>query len=267
MITGNQVLRKDNLNGSKRMKDFTKEQMAKQIEELKSENHLLSQANQDLRQFAYQVTHDLKEPLRNVNQFSQIFLREFKEDLGPLQVEYLGYISNGIARMNALITGLMNYNALVDKSLEIEHVDLQEVVEEIEFVNLKSQFERTNASLDVPEMPGINGSKTQLVQLFQNFISNSLKFNESKSPWVKIRFTEVENGFQFSICDNGIGMSKSASKKAFDIFTRLHSDKYEGTGLGLASCKRIIELHGGEVGVESTPGKGTCFIFTLFNRR
>jgi PAS domain S-box-containing protein len=239
----------------------------KHEEELKSLTQKLKRSNAELEQFAYVASHDLQEPLRTVKSFTQIMTNVFKEELGDLDDKYKKYINhiiNGTERMKSLITDLLSYSRVSSKGGDFKLIDLNEILIAV-IDSLKGRIEKTNTIIHYEKMPKAFGDPSQIFQVFQNLISNAIKFRQKeKDPKIKISAEEKDNEYLFSVSDNGIGIDDKYFERIFVIFRRLHSnDKYPGSGIGLSVCKKIINRHGGKIWVESRSGEGSTFYFTL----
>lgn len=227
----------------------------------------LKTSNQDLEQFVYIASHDLKEPLRMIVSYAQLLKRFHKDDLNAQGVEFLDYMVEGATRMNTLIQDLLVYSQTdkVDVRANYKKIDCNEVLEVV-YKNLELSIKETKADIQVEQsLPIVKGQFSQIVQLFQNLISNAIKFRyQDKIPIIKIKVQHVYPNYIFSIKDNGIGIHPDFQDKIFSVFKRLHNrSQYEGTGIGLAICKKTIEKMGGQLWVESEEGKGATFFFTL----
>jgi len=229
------------------------------------QNQLLQLTNDELQQFAHVASHDLREPLRTISSFSTLLSRQYEAKFDDEAKEYQGFIQNAVKRMQHLLDDLLDYARLDYKESDREITDLSRVVQEA-MQNLKSQIESTQASIEVASLPGIRAFPRQMVQLFQNLISNGIKYRGEAPPEIRISstFSPQSNQYIFAVSDNGIGMAPGNLERIFNMFVRLHGQgKYEGTGIGLATCKKIVERHGGKIWVESTPGKGSTFYFSI----
>ncbi|PYF76854.1 PAS domain S-box-containing protein [Pedobacter nutrimenti] len=219
--------------------------------------------NKELEHFAYVASHDLQEPLLTVTSFIELLKEEYAERLDENAEMYLNFIKQSSERMRSMIKGLLDYSRL-GRKLEIAEVDCNVLMKEIKedlFINIKLG----HATIIYENLPVVKGYAIELRQLFQNLISNALKFrNEGTDPVVVISAFKIKGGWKFSVKDNGIGIEERFRDKIFSIFQRLHSRMdYEGNGIGLAHCKKIVELHGGEISLESLPGVGSTFYFNL----
>jgi two-component system CheB/CheR fusion protein len=223
----------------------------------------LASSNEELERFAYVASHDLQEPLRMVSSFLQLLQKRYQEKLDAKANEYIHFAVDGAERMKTLILDLLKFSRVNTSKEEHEPVDLNELCNSI-LVTYKHTIDKTKATINVDPLPVISGSKTELVQLFQNLIGNALKYHAENPPVIKVGVKDDGLFWEFSIADNGIGIDQRFFKKIFVIFQRLHhKNEYSGTGIGLAICKKIIERHGGSIWVESTAGEGSIFYFTL----
>jgi signal transduction histidine kinase len=235
-------------------------------EEIEQQNKKLEEANQVLHQFAYASAHDLKEPLRNIGSFVTLLQRRYAKDLPPEANEYMAYVTGGVKKMNNLLEDLLQYSTLTmnGKEVEKEEVKLEDVVREIT-QNLQSTIESRNATVVFDmNMANVYMSRLHTTQLLQNLISNAIKFVED-SPIVRIQSEEKNGNILISIQDNGIGIKKEYGDKIFNLFQRLHKNdiRFEGTGVGLAICKNIVDKYHGKIWFESVENKGTTFFINL----
>jgi PAS domain S-box-containing protein len=223
----------------------------------------LAESNEELERFAYVTSHDLQEPLRMVTSFLQLLEKRYKDKLDNKANEYINYAVDGAERMKQLILDLLEYSRVNSSKAEVEEVDVNNIIEDLK-LTYKTFLSQTKGTINFTNLPKVEGNKTQILQLFQNVIGNAIKYRSSLPPVINISFEE-ENGFyKFAIADNGIGIDPKFFHKIFIIFQRLHNrEEYSGTGIGLAICKKIIDKHGGRIWVESNPGQGTTFYFTL----
>ncbi|HVV02563.1 MAG TPA: ATP-binding protein [Puia sp.] len=223
----------------------------------------LAASNAELERFAYIASHDLQEPLRMVSSFLQLLQKKYYGHLDEKANQYIRYAVDGAERMKALILDLLEYSRVGTGKGAFEPVNMCEVVKGVGDV-FREKVIASRGQIDIGEMPVVMGDKVQLMQLMQNLISNALKYHGGDPPHVEIRAKEVSRGWQFSVKDNGIGIDPQFFDKIFIIFQRLHNKSdYSGTGIGLAICKKIVERHGGRIWVDSSPGAGSTFHFTI----
>ncbi|TDH28814.1 PAS domain S-box protein [Segetibacter sp. 3557_3] len=223
----------------------------------------LAASNDELERFAYVTSHDLQEPLRMVTSFLQLLQKRYRDKLDAKAHEYIGFAVDGAERMKGLILDLLEYSRVNTNKSELEQVDLNEVAANV-LLTYKQLLSETDGSIDITSLPMIKGNRTQLTQLLQNLIGNALKYRRAEPPRIQVTVEEHPQEFEFAVIDNGIGIEERFYHKIFVIFQRLHhKNEYSGTGIGLAICKKIIEKHGGRIWVESEPGEGSTFYFTL----
>jgi|GEM_PF-2205857 len=222
----------------------------------------LERSNKDLEQFAYAASHDLQSPLNQIRNFAQLFERKFRNKVDGDAEEYLNFIESAVLRMSRLIQGLLEFSRITSNA-RIEKVNTNDIVSNA-LLNIELFIKENNASVDFGDLCNVKGDPVLLTQLFQNLIQNAVKFHSAAPPQVKI-FSEGQDGeILFKIADNGIGIEAEYFQRIFIIFQRLHDERtYNGTGIGLAVCKRIVEHHHGRIWVESELNKGTTFFFTL----
>ena len=238
--------------------------VARDITDRVRHEEALRQANADLQQFAYSASHDLQEPLRMVATYSELLRKEFGGKLGPIGDEYLGYTLQGALRMEQLLRDLRAYTLASASGQEpAEDVDAGQSLEKA-LGNLEAALQENNASVTRTDLPRVRIHHVLLVQLFQNLIGNSIRYRNSDPPRIHVAAQRQGNEWLFSVQDNGIGIDSRYQEQVFGLFKRLHSfAKYPGTGLGLAICQRIVQRAGGRIWVESEPGKGSTFFFTV----
>jgi PAS domain S-box-containing protein len=226
----------------------------------------LKQKNTELEQFAYVASHDLQEPLRTVSGFVELLKRHYKDAADESVNKYINYITDASDRMRRLVQDLLDYSRL-GKLRILEQIDCNLVVQNV-LSDLTMAIQESHAVVEVDPLPVIEGYLTEIKQLFQNLLSNSLKFRKpGEPPVIKVSVTAHEDHWLFSVTDNGIGIDEKYWTRIFIIFQRLHTKtEYEGTGIGLAHCKKIAELHNGKIWLDSTPGKGSTFYFTIKRR-
>ncbi len=224
----------------------------------------LARSNKELEQFAYVASHDLQEPLRMVASYVRLLEQKYKGRLDEKADKYIHFAVDGALRMQKLIEALLSYSRVATRAAEFKRVDMNRVYAEAS-TNLSAFIVESKARVRSGELPAVSGDEIQLLQLLQNLIGNAVKFRKpGVTPEVQISAVREKEEWLFSVSDNGIGIEKEYFDRVFQIFQRLHSQaEYPGTGLGLAVCKKIVERHGGRIWVESAPGQGTTFFFTL----
>jgi PAS domain S-box-containing protein len=225
-------------------------------------NEDLMRSNKDLENFAYVASHDLQEPLRMVSSFMQLLERKYGNQLDAEAKEYIGFAVDGAKRMHELLLGLLTYSRLSTRGKEFSRVDLNHIRDSV-LDNLKLVIKERQAEIISDELPVVFADETQMVQLFQNLISNSIKFSP-RPPKIFISSRINDENYVFSFRDEGLGIESQYFERIFQIFQRLFTrDEYEGIGIGLSICKKIVERHKGKIWVESTPGVGSVFSFTI----
>jgi signal transduction histidine kinase len=233
--------------------------------ELKQLSEELMRSNKELEQFAYVASHDLQEPLRTVSSYVQLLETRYKDKLDQDANDYINFAVDGSNRMRQLINSLLEYSR-VSRVKPFEMINTNEVVSDV-LLDLTDQVNEKGAVLKYDNLPEVYGDEILIGQLFQNLISNALKFTGKVRPEIIISGEKRNGNCLFSVKDNGIGIQKEYWDKIFVIFQRLNSrEMYPGTGIGLSVCKKIVERHGGKIWVESEPDKGTTFYFTLENQ-
>lgn len=239
-------------------------ELAAAEEELRRSVQDLDRSNKDLEAFAYVASHDLQEPLRMVIGFLDMLQSKCKDQLDENAREYIAYSVEGATRMSLLIKDLLEYSRVGAKGKAPAPVDLSAVVDYVKG-NLRAMILETNAVIVADPLPTVMADMVLMRQLFQNLLDNALKFRaEGRYPEIHIGARQDANEWLFRVKDNGIGIAPEQRDRVFVIFQRLHNrKKYEGTGIGLAICKKIVERHGGRIWVESEPGEGSTFCFTL----
>jgi PAS domain S-box-containing protein len=233
-------------------------------EKLKQLAEKLSISNKELEQFAYVASHDLQEPLRMVASYIQLLQRRYKGSLDKDADEFINYAVDGVVRMKALINDLLIYSRVNTQEYPLEPVDCNKIIEQVRH-NLSAAINENNAEVISEKLPTVYGNQLQLTQLFQNLISNAIKFKrDDVPPVVHINAKKTSDEWILTVQDNGIGIEAEYADKIFIIFQRLHNyNEYPGTGIGLAICKKIVEKLGGHIWLESEVGKGSTFNFTI----
>ncbi|HWO18231.1 MAG TPA: ATP-binding protein [Kofleriaceae bacterium] len=227
----------------------------------------LAASNAELEQFAYIASHDLQEPLRMVASYTELLRKRYHGQLDERADKYINYAVEGARRMQRLINDLLEYSRVGQKKMPYEPVDAARAVE-LARLNLKLLIAEKHAEIRVGELPIVLSNLGQLTQLFQNLIGNAIKFTEGRTPTIEITASRDSGAWRFCVADNGIGIEEQYLERVFGLFQRLHDrDRYEGSGMGLAISKRIVERHGGRMWITSTPGTGSQFFFTLLTVR
>ena len=233
------------------------------LKKLEYSNEELLRSNKDLEEFAYAASHDMKEPLRTVGTFTNLLNKKYNDKLGSSGKEYIDFITQGVDRMSDLINSLLSYSQVGKKDIEIQYCDLNEIVNS-KIKDLTQIIAERNVSILCDDLPKILCAGNQIGMVFYNLILNGIKFNKTENPRIEISAIDDSSHWKFSVKDNGIGIPAKYQKQIFEIFKRLHNrDEYEGTGIGLALCNKIILRHNGQISVDSVPNVGTTFSFTI----
>ncbi len=230
-------------------------------EELKELTNALKVTNTDLMNFTHVISHDLKSPLHTIGGFANLLARRYKGKIDAGADEILDDIVNGVNRMQELIKDLLEYSQARTKKKQFTPIACTSVVKKA-VSNLEAVINANNASITYDDLPTIRADSLQLISLFQNLIDNAIKYRKEEDPRIHISAKQKGNEWIFSIRDNGIGIDSKGSERIFGMFQRLSNDQ-SGTGIGLATCKEIAKRHGGRIWVESNPGKGSTFYFTI----
>lgn len=232
--------------------------------DIASRNAALERSNQSLQEFAYVASHDLQEPLRTVASFTQLLQKRYAGQLDAQADEFIGFAVDGAKRMQQLINDILQYSRVTTHGKTFERVAIQGAVERAVTALQGRIAERSAAIVVVGSLPTVTGDPAQLSQLFLNLIGNAIKYNQDGRPRVEISARRDGERWVLRVADNGIGIDPQYHEQIFRIFTRLHTrDEYEGTGIGLALCRRILERHRGRIWLESSEGNGTSIFFTL----
>jgi PAS domain S-box-containing protein len=241
--------------------DITERKQAR--EKLERYARELERSNADLEQFAYVASHDLQEPLRMVSGYTQLLARRYKGRLDDEADEFIAFAVDGANRMQRLINDLLTYSRVNTRGNPLHLTDAAEALAKAR-LQLSAAIEECNALVTNDRLPMLMADGRQLAQLLQNLIGNALKFRGKEPPHVHISVERNATEWIFSVRDNGIGIDPEYHERIFEIFQRLHRhDEYPGTGIGLALCRRIVQRHGGKIWVESEPGKGSTFRFSI----
>jgi PAS domain S-box-containing protein len=223
----------------------------------------LERSNADLEHFAYNVSHDLQEPLRMLASYTRLVQQEYGTLIDKRGNEFLGFAIDGADRLQKMIRDLLTYARVGRPGIQLTHVDCNKILKEI-CQDLSGLIGANQATVDVEQLPLVMGNEIELRQIFQNLIVNALKFRGEETPHIHIGCGATEDSWQFFVKDNGIGIEPRFKERIFGLFQRLHTQEaYEGTGIGLALCRKIIDNLGGKIWVDSTVGQGSTFYVVL----
>lgn len=233
-------------------------------EQRMAENTLeLRRSNAELEQFAYIASHDLQEPLRMVASYTELLAQRYQGQLDERADKYIKYAVDGAKRMQRLVNDLLTFSRVGRNERPTQPTDLNEVVGTV-LKNLGHAVSKSGATIETRNLPTVMADDVQIGQVFQNLIGNAIKFHGERAPHIRISAENTTGKCLCSVADNGIGIEAQYSERIFQMFQRLHDrETYEGSGIGLAIAKKIVERHGGKIWFESEPGKGTTFFFTL----
>lgn len=250
----------DNL---RQLNDQLEQRVVERTEELAAANLALERSNSELEQFAYAASHDLQEPLRVISGFSELLAANYGDLLDDAGRMYLGHMSRAALRMRTLVTDLLDYSRLTTRTKPPVEVPVGELLDEV-WENLGAAVHESGAILTRDDdLPSVTADRSQFVRLLQNLVGNAVKYRGDDDPWVHVSGEQQGEDWVFGVADNGIGIAQTQHEAVFNIFRRLHGiDEYPGTGIGLASVKKIVERHGGRVWLESEVGQGSTFWFT-----
>ena len=242
-------------------RDITERKKAEEM--LKLNINELARSNEELEQFAYVSSHDLQEPLRMIGSYLQLLERRYEGQLDDKADKYIHFAVDGAARMQNIINDLLAFSRVTSRAKELEMSDVESIYNQV-LINLEISIKENNAVITHDPLPKVMADDTQLSQVFQNLISNAIKFRGEDNPKIHIAAVREINQWLFSVQDNGIGIDPKHKDRIFEVFKRLHKRRdYPGTGIGLSICKKIIERHGGNIWVESELGNGSVFYFTI----
>ncbi len=241
--------------------------MVADITDRKRTEEALKRSNEELQQFAYVASHDLREPLRMIESYLGLLYKKYEgKVLDKKAEEYIEFAVDGAARMREIINDLLAYSRIDTRGKPFSLVDMEEVLATA-LKDLRTSIEESGALITHTNLPSVMADKMQMVLLLENLIGNSIKFRDVEAPQIHVSAQRRWNDLVFSIQDNGIGIPREQQDRIFEMFQRLHTkEEYEGTGIGLAISKKIVERHGGRIWVESEEGKGSTFFFTIPNR-
>jgi PAS domain S-box-containing protein len=230
---------------------------------LNNANESLKQSNMELQQFAYIASHDLQAPLRSIAAFAQFLQKDYQGRLDDQADDYINRMVGSVKNMQTMIGDLLAYSRVESQSVSFHPVDLNQVCDDLVEM-LRTMLEDTDGEVSHEELPTVAGEHSQLVQLMQNLIGNSIKYHGDQPPRVHVSAEWKDDAWTIAVRDEGIGIDAKNHDKIFEIFCRLHTEQeYSGTGIGLAICRRIVHRHGGQMWLESQPGEGSTFYFSI----
>jgi light-regulated signal transduction histidine kinase (bacteriophytochrome) len=233
------------------------------ITERKKMERMLEASNERLEQFAYAASHDLQEPLRMVTSYLQLLERRYVDDLDDEAEEFIEYAVDGADRMRNMIEALLAYSRVETQGDPFEPVDLEDVLADV-LADLQLRIEDTGAEIDADPLPVVDGDADQLRQVFQNLLENAIEYSGDDPPQIRVGAERSGDEWIVAVADEGIGIDPEHRDRIFEVFQRLHArGEHEGIGIGLALCERIVERHGGDIWVDSEPGRATTFYFSL----
>ena len=241
--------------------NLSSSEMIEKNEKLERQAEKLQRSNDELKQFAFAVSHDLKEPLRTIAGYIQLIELRLKGELNAETKEFMGYAVGGVKRLQSMLEGMLKYAQVGEGHKDFAIMDLEKVFALVQD-NLHESIKVSNAVIKVGPLPEVKGNSVQLVSLFQNLVDNSIKFRSCSAPVIELSAIDRGNDFLFSITDNGIGVPDKQKQHLFTMFKRGHND-YDGIGMGLTICKKIIENHGGTIWMDEDTENGMKMFFTL----
>ncbi len=238
-------------------------QLRAEVMERKRMENDLRRANEDLNQYSFVASHDLQEPLRTINIYSQLLVEHCGAHLDADACLYMGFIREGTKRLRELLADLLSYaKAGADEDEPAEFIDFNAVCD-MAMKNLQAAIAESGAVLSWDHLPVVRGREQHFVQLLQNLIANAIKYRGESAPNIHVSAERLNDEWRFAVADNGMGIAPEYHQKIFGVFKRLHGKSIPGTGIGLAICQRVVERYGGRIWVESEPGRGATFYFTL----
>jgi hypothetical protein len=262
-IAGAAIENAENFTKLQQLTEALEQRVRERTRDLEQGSQELARSNAELGQFAYVVSHDLQEPLRTIMSYCQLLQRRCGDQLDQQASEFVDLAVDGAQRMKQLIHDLLLYSRVGTHGRPFEPTDCNEVLR-LALANLQTAVEEAGAVVTWAPLPRVLGDATQLMRVFQNLVGNALKFRGPQRPEIHVGVQRQDGQWLFSVRDNGIGIRAEDCERIFLIFHRLHTrEEYEGTGIGLAICRKTIERHGGRIWVESEPGKGSVFYFTM----
>ncbi|MFI4963431.1 MAG: ATP-binding protein [Legionellales bacterium] len=246
-----------------RSMDLSSNEMIEANEKLEQQAQKLQRSNQELKEFAYAVSHDLKEPLRTIASYVQLIELRLKGKFDSETKEFMDFAVSGVKKLQTMLEGMLKYAQVGEEQKDFSLQDLNKVLE-MAVDNLRDSIQSNGAVVEITQpLPQIRGNRVQLILLFQNLIANSIKFRSKAKPHVEITVRNRNTDYLFSVIDNGIGATDSNKQSLFAMFKRGHSNNYEGIGMGLPICKKIVENHGGVIWIDESTTTGLRIDFTL----
>ncbi len=230
---------------------------------IEEQNIALERSNQELENFAYVASHDMREPIRTIRSFSGLLNNRYGGVIGEKGLEFIHFIDDASKRMDIMLTDLLEYSRANTRNKDKEPIDLSNALT-LAMANLNKIIEEENVELNATDLPKVEANQIQMVRLFQNLIANAIKYNKNAKKIISVDFKKNDSAYIISVKDNGIGIDSEYWEQVFEIFRRLHTNvEYEGSGIGLATCKKIVERHKGKIWIDSKPDEGTTVLFTL----
>lgn len=238
-----------------------KAELSLQNQQIEENLRQLEMSYQELEQFSYIASHDLKSPLRNIASYAQLLSRRYQGQLDEQADEFINFIVKGAKHMDEIIRDLLEYSKSAREN-DFVKTDLNNTLEVVKF-NLQQEIAENNARIEIEQLPELCINKSAVSQLFQNLIGNAIKFKGDEPPVISVSCHPQENHWLFKVADNGVGMDETFQQKAFLPFQRINNLDRPGTGMGLAICKKVVKMHKGDIWYESKRGEGTTFNFTI----
>ncbi|MEM9484606.1 MAG: PAS domain-containing protein [Cyanobacteria bacterium P01_F01_bin.116] len=257
--------RKQTEDALRQLNERLETNVQERTQELEQRAQELERSNAELEQFAYVASHDLQEPLRTISSYTELLAEEYGDRLDGEAHEYMDFVVDGATRMQQLIKDLLAFSRVGTRGKKFASMSCESVLQKV-LGNLKLAINECHAVVTYDELPEVMADESQIQQLLQNLISNALKFRGKDAPHIHVSATLQGKEWEFCVRDNGIGIDPEYFEQIFEIFQRLHSRRYyEGTGIGLAICRKIVQRHGGHIWIDSAPGQGASFYFTMPN--
>ena len=252
------------LKEQKILLETQKQEILQKNFELKAIEERLLLSNKELEHFAFVASHDMKEPLRMIGMYTQLTRKKLNGQLESSTLEYMNYVTDGVSRMQCLLNDLLQYSRLNKNQKDVKSINLNNVLAIVNH-NLQLLIKETNTLIIADPLPIVTASVSEMSQLFQNLIANSIKFRQKEiDPKIEISVMDEEGAYVFCFKDNGIGIEKEYQERVFNVFEKLHNhQEYEGSGIGLSTCRKIVQNLGGKIWIESVLGHGTAFYFTI----